>query len=73
MLLMHHERMRADDEVWARLLHAAAAKLEQQKRTVRLAGGLGSGVGILTLTLTLILTLTLTRTLTSLDPNPNQA
>ena len=70
---MHHERMRADDEVWARLLHAAAAKLEQQKRTVRLAGGLGSGVGILTLTLTLILTLTLTRTLTSLDPNPNQA
>ena len=70
---MHHERMRADDEVWARLLHAAAAKLEQQKRTVRVAGGLGSGVGILTLTLTLILTLTLTRTLTSLDPNPNQA
>ena len=45
MLLMHHERMRADDEVWARLLHAAAAKLEQQKRTVRLAGGLGSGAG----------------------------
>ena len=68
---MHHERMRAEDEVWARLLHAAAAKLEQQKRTVRLAGGLGSGVGILTLTLSLTLTLTLT--LTSLDPHPNQS
>ena len=68
---MHHERMRAEDEVWARLLHAAAAKLEQQKRTVRLAGGLGSGAGILTLTLTLALTLTLT--LTSLDPHPNQS
>ena len=73
---MHHERMRADDEVWARLLHAAAAKLEQQKRTVRLAGGLGSGAGILTLTLTLLtltLTLTLNLTRTSLDPNPNQS
>ena len=68
---MHHERMRAEDEVWARLLHAAAAKLEQQNSTVRLAGGLGSGVGILTLTLSLTLTLTLT--LTSLDPHPNQS
>ena len=36
VLLLHLERMRADDDVWARLLHAAAAKLEQQPRVVRL-------------------------------------
>ena len=36
VLLLHLARMRADDDVWARLLHAAAAKLEQQPRVVRL-------------------------------------
>ena len=36
VLLLHLERMRADDDVWARLLHAAVAKLEQQPPLVRL-------------------------------------
>ena len=36
VLLLHLERMRADDDVWSRMLHEAAAKLEQQPPLVRL-------------------------------------